>query len=70
MKIGLYHLELFWIRDTGKVFYFICKKYFKAWAAKSESELDDIIIDQIEGPMALMIVLSGIYFGIRVSTYY
>ncbi|MFH0870446.1 MAG: mechanosensitive ion channel family protein [archaeon] len=48
---------------VGKIFYFVSSKIVKVLAAKTKSQLDDILSHLLEKPIILMIILAGIYIG-------
>lgn len=48
---------------VARVVYRIFSKYLKKFTATTESDLDDIIVDSIEEPIALAFVLLGFYLG-------
>lgn len=48
---------------TGRLFYRWISKRLKAMASKTASQLDDLIIDQVEEPIAMAVVLLGLWFG-------
>ncbi|NPA69019.1 MAG: mechanosensitive ion channel family protein [Chlorobi bacterium] len=48
----------------AKVLYWISGNIVKKFTAKTKSKLDDIIIDQIEEPVILALVLAGIRFAV------
>lgn len=47
----------------GKITYFIFGNLFKALTKKTETKLDDIIVDMIEEPIMLAIILGGVWYG-------
>ncbi len=46
-----------------KLIYFIFSKIFKALSAKTKSQLDDLLIDAIRGPIVFAASLAAIHFG-------
>ena len=48
---------------SGRLVYRWFSRRMKALAAKSETKLDDIIVDQVEEPLSLSVVLLGLWFG-------
>ena len=48
---------------TGRLVYRWFSRRMKALAAKSETKLDDMIVDQVEEPLSLSVVLLGLWFG-------
>ena len=48
---------------AGRLVYRWFSRRMKALAAKSETQLDDIIVDQVEEPLSLSVVLLGLWFG-------
>ncbi len=49
----------------GKIAYWIFGNVFKKLTAKTETKLDDIIIDMIEEPIMMAIILYGINFAVN-----
>jgi len=47
----------------GKVLYWIFGSIFKRMAAKTKSDIDDIIVDMIEEPIVLSIILGGFWYA-------
>ncbi len=52
----------------GKIFYYFSKTKLRKLAEKSETKLDDILIDILEEPLVLFIVTGGIWGGSKVLT--
>ncbi|GMQ90815.1 MAG: mechanosensitive ion channel family protein [Gammaproteobacteria bacterium] len=50
---------------VGKILYWFSKNVFKKLAAKTETRLDDIIIDMIEEPVVFAIIISGIWIALN-----
>jgi MscS family membrane protein len=48
---------------AGRLLYRWFSRRLKALAAKTEGETDDLIVDQIEEPIALAVVILGFWFG-------
>ena len=48
----------------GKLAYWIFGNVFKKLSAKTETKLDDLIIDMIEEPVVLVISIGGIWYGL------
>ncbi|MGB1076246.1 MAG: mechanosensitive ion channel family protein [Flavobacteriales bacterium] len=48
---------------VGRLLYRWFSRRLKALAAKTEGETDDLIIDQIEEPIAMAVVILGFWFG-------
>ena len=48
---------------AGRLIYRWFSRRLKALAAKTEGETDDLIVDQIEEPIALSVVILGFWFG-------
>ena len=48
---------------AGRLVYRWFSRRMKALAAKSETQLDDMIVDQVEEPLSLSVVLLGLWFG-------
>ena len=53
----------------GKVLFWVINKFVKKIAARSKSKVDDIIIDMIEEPAILLIVLFGFWLGYKQLTF-
>jgi MscS family membrane protein len=47
----------------GKVLYWAIGKFVKAFAAKTKTGLDDILVDKLEEPVVYGIVILGFYWG-------
>lgn len=52
----------------GKIFYYISKTKLRKLAQKTETKLDDILIDILEEPLVLFIVTCGVWGGQKVLT--
>ena len=50
----------------GKIVYWIIKNIIKKLTAKTKTKLDDIIVDQIEEPALLAIILFGIWYAMSI----
>ena len=50
---------------VGKTLYWIFKNFFRRLTAKTESRLDDILIDMIEEPIVLAVTAFGIWLGLQ-----
>lgn len=50
----------------GKVVYWIFSKIVRAFTSRTETKLDDIIVDMIEEPVVFAIIVSGIWFGLTI----
>ncbi|MDE0979943.1 MAG: hypothetical protein OSA78_08105, partial [Flavobacteriales bacterium] len=48
---------------VGRLFYKWFSHRIKAAASKTASKLDDLIIDQVEEPIAMGVVILGLWFG-------
>lgn len=48
---------------AGKIISYISKTILKALSKKTKSVIDDILIEIIEGPLILVVVIIGFYFG-------
>lgn len=48
---------------VGKTMYWFSKNVLKKLAAKTETRLDDIILDMIEEPIVFAVIISGIWFA-------
>lgn len=49
----------------AKFIYWLFKTFFGRLASKTESRLDDLIVDLIEEPIVFCVTVSGIWFGIK-----
>ncbi len=52
----------------GKVVYWIFSKVVRGFTSRTESRLDDIIVDMIEEPMVFFLISVGIWFGLKQLT--
>ncbi len=50
----------------GKVIYWVFSKVVRAFTSKTETKLDDIIVDMIEEPVVFAIIASGIWFALTI----
>lgn len=50
---------------AGKLFYWICGNIIKKLTEKTETKLDDILIDMLEEPAMLAIMIGGIWYAIH-----
>ncbi len=48
----------------GKILYWIFESFLKKLSARSETKLDDLLIDNLKAPATLAIILLGIRFGL------
>jgi len=65
-SLGQWGIALAWALGGivfGKLIYFWISKRMRRMAAKSASQLDDLIVDKVEQPLALAMVLFGFWFG-------
>lgn len=53
---------------AGRIIYWLIGKTVKRLAAKTKTRLDDILVDMLEEPFVLGIVIVGIWYGIRTLT--
>ena len=53
----------------ARIVYWVIKRYVKAHTAKTASKLDDLLVDLIEEPIFVFIVLIGISIGIERLTF-
>lgn len=51
---------------VAKLIYWLLEKYLKSHAAKTESKIDDLILQTIHLPLYYFIILIGLEFGIRI----
>jgi MscS family membrane protein len=49
----------------GKLLYWLFSKVMRGLAKRSETKIDDIIVDMIEEPMVFSFVIAGIWFGLK-----
>ena len=52
----------------GRVLYWLIGKTIKRMAAKTRTQLDDILVDMLEEPVVFAVVIGGIWYGLRVLT--
>jgi MscS family membrane protein len=50
---------------VGKVIYWVFSRFIRLFTAKSETRLDDIIVDMIEEPAVFLVVVMGIWFALQ-----
>jgi MscS family membrane protein len=48
----------------GKITYWLCTKVIKRLTSRTKSKLDDIVLDMVEEPVVLSIVLVGIWYAL------
>lgn len=53
----------------GKLIYWLIGKTVKRLAAKTKTRLDDILVDMLEEPVVLAIVILGIWHGLRILSF-
>jgi len=53
----------------AKIVYRLFSTVVRKLTSKSESRLDDIVVDMIEEPLVFAITLGGIWFGLRILTF-
>lgn len=53
---------------VGKVLYWISTNIFKKLASKTETKLDNIIVDMAEEPLVFAITLAGAWYGLSLLT--
>ena len=49
---------------VGKVLYWLCSTTLRRLTAKTETKIDDILIDMVEEPIVFAITIAGIWWGI------
>ncbi len=49
----------------GKMVYWIFSRILRGFTSRTESKIDDIIVDMIEEPMVFFLISFGIWFGLR-----
>ena len=47
----------------GKIVYYVISNILKRWAAKSETKLDDILLEVLDHPLIFLIFILGLYMG-------
>lgn len=47
----------------SKIAYFIFRNYIRKLTEKTETELDDMLIDIVESPIVMLLIILGFYFG-------
>jgi MscS family membrane protein len=50
----------------GKMVYWVFSRIVRAFTSRTESQLDDIIVDMVEEPVVFAIIATGIWFGLSV----
>jgi MscS family membrane protein len=50
---------------VGKILYWICKNIISKLTSKTETKLDDIILDMIEEPVVLAVTIGGAWYGLN-----
>ncbi len=50
---------------VGKITYWIFGTVFRRITAKTDTKLDDIILDMIEEPIVVVVTVAGIWYGLR-----
>lgn len=50
---------------VGKILYWIFGNVFRRLTAKTETKLDDIILDMIEEPIVVAVTVAGIWYGLN-----
>ncbi|MCK5112498.1 MAG: mechanosensitive ion channel family protein [Thermoplasmatales archaeon] len=53
---------------AGWVVYNIFERYFKRWAEKTKTKLDDEILKNIKKPVYFFVILAGAYYGLEFLT--
>lgn len=53
---------------VGKTLYWLIGKTVKRMAARTRTQLDDILVDMLEEPIVLAVVVLGIWYGVSVLT--
>lgn len=54
---------------AGKIVYWIFGNVFKRLASKTETKLDDIIVDMLEEPIVFVVFIFGFWFGFNQLTF-
>jgi MscS family membrane protein len=52
----------------GKAVYWIFSKVVRVFTKKSETKIDDILVDMVEEPVVFLIIVTGIWFGLHMLT--
>ena len=52
----------------GKVVYYVTKNILKGWAEKSETKVDDILVEVLDHPLVFLIFIIGFYVGYHFLT--
>ncbi len=53
---------------VGRVIYWVIGKTVKRMAAKTRTHLDDILVDMLEEPIVLAVVIGGVWYGLIMLT--
>ena len=53
---------------VGKLLYWFTTNFVKRLTAKTETRLDDLVIDMIEEPIIFAVTVAGIWYGLRLLT--
>lgn len=53
---------------VGRIIYWLIGKTVKRMAAKTRTHLDDILVDMLEEPVVVAVVLAGIWYGLVMLT--
>ena len=52
----------------SKLVYYLITKIIKQFTKRTKSKLDDIVIDKLEEPIVFAIIITGIWYGLRILT--
>jgi MscS family membrane protein len=47
----------------SKILYFLFSKIFKMLTKKTKTQLDDILVDALQGPVVFAIIIAGLFYG-------
>lgn len=53
---------------VGKLLYWLCARVVKKLAAKSKTNLDDVIVDMVEEPVIVALTVAGVLIGLNTLT--
>lgn len=62
---GLFALSVLFSAVLGRIFYWFFKKIVRRLVVLTKSHFDDILVDTIESPVILGVVLLGIWYGLH-----
>ena len=53
---------------VGKILYWLFQNVFRALTSKTETKLDDLIVDMIEEPIVFALTVGGVWYGFQTLT--